>query len=89
MDEAKIVLALALGLALYAAATVGSASAALAPGATSAQSLGRNSPAGPARVFLGRGSTPAHTSARTPRQENVPFLTARAQLVLSRCSPGL
>jgi hypothetical protein len=50
------VLALALGLALYAAATVGSASGALAVGATSAQDLACD-PAGPARVFLGRGST--------------------------------
>ena len=57
MNKAKVVLVLALGLVLYAAATVGFASAALAPSATSAQSLGCNPPAGPARVFLGRGST--------------------------------
>jgi hypothetical protein len=57
MSKAKVVLALALGLALYAAATVGSASAVLAVGATTAQNLGCNPAAGPARVFLGRGST--------------------------------
>jgi hypothetical protein len=56
MNKAKLVLALVLGLALYAAATVGSASGAPAAGATAAQSLGCN-PAAPARVFLGRGST--------------------------------
>ena len=57
MNKAKVVLALALGLALYAAATVGTASASLAASATSTQSLRCNPPAGPARVFLGRGST--------------------------------
>ena len=57
MNKAKGVLALALGLALYAAATVGSASAALAPSATSTWSLGCNPSVGPARVSLGRGST--------------------------------
>jgi hypothetical protein len=56
MNRAKFVLALVLGLALYAAATVGSASGAPAAGATAAQSLGCNR-AAPARVFLGRGST--------------------------------
>jgi pregnancy-associated plasma protein-A len=57
MNKAKLVLALVLGLALYAAATVGSASGAPAAGGTVAQSFGCNSPAAPARVFLGRGST--------------------------------
>jgi hypothetical protein len=56
MKQAKLILALVLGLALYAAATVGSASGAPAAGATTAQSLGCN-PTAPARVFLGRGST--------------------------------
>ena len=56
MKQAKLILALVLGLALYAAATVGSASGAPAAGATAAQSLGCN-PTAPARVFLGRGST--------------------------------
>ncbi|MET0939694.1 MAG: zinc metalloprotease [Gaiellaceae bacterium] len=57
MNKANVVLVLALGLALHAAATVGIASAALAPSATSAQILGCHPTAGPARVFLGRGST--------------------------------
>jgi hypothetical protein len=56
MKQAKLILALVLGLALYAAATVGSASGAPAAGATTAQSLGCN-PTAPTRVFLGRGST--------------------------------
>ena len=56
MKQAKLILALVLGLALYAAGTVGSASGAPAAGATAAQSLGCN-PTAPARVFLGRGST--------------------------------
>jgi hypothetical protein len=57
MNKAKLVLALALGLALYAAATVGSASAAPAAGLTTAQSLGCNQSTASAPVFLGRGST--------------------------------
>ena len=56
MKQPKLILALVLGLALYAAATVGSASGAPAAGGTLAQSLGCN-PAAPAPVFLGRGST--------------------------------
>jgi len=56
MKQARLILALVLGLALYAAATVGPASGAPAAGATTAQSLGCN-PTAPARVFLGRGST--------------------------------
>ena len=56
MKQAKLVLAVGLALALYAAATVGSASGAPAAGGTVAQSLGCN-PAAQAPIFLGRGST--------------------------------
>jgi hypothetical protein len=56
MKKAKLVLAVGLALALYAAATVGSASGAPAAGRTMAESFGCN-PTVAAPVFLGRGST--------------------------------
>jgi pregnancy-associated plasma protein-A len=57
MRKAKLGFVLLLALALYAAATVGSASGAPAPGVSSAKALDCNQLAGSAAGVLGRGGT--------------------------------